>query len=57
MQHLSVLQALEHQVRRYQEIQSYEEFEDERLLDDAFDETGMVAAPLVEDKGEQRRTA
>ncbi len=44
-------------MRRYQEIQSYEEFEDERLLDDAFDETGMVAAPLVEDKGEQRRTA
>ncbi len=44
-------------MRRYQESQSYEELEDERLLNDAIDETGTVAAPPVEDDGEQCRTA
>ncbi len=56
-QHQSVLTALEQQVRRYQESQSYEELEDERLFDEAIDKMGTVAAPLVEDDGEQRRTA
>jgi hypothetical protein len=56
-QHLLVLTTLEQRVRRYQESQSNEELEDERLLDDAINETGTVAAPPVEDDGEQRRTA
>jgi hypothetical protein len=56
-QHLSVLTALEQQVRWYQESRSYEELEDEQLLDDAINETGRVAAPPVEDNGEQCRTA
>ncbi len=43
--------------RRYQESQSYEELEDERLLDEAINKTGTVAAPHVEDNNEQRRTA
>jgi hypothetical protein len=56
-QHQSVLTALEQRARRYQESQSYEELEAERLFDEAIDETGTVAAPLVEDNGEQRRKA
>ncbi len=48
---------MEQQARRYQKSQSYEELEDERLFNEAIDETGTVAAPLVEDNGEQRRTA
>jgi hypothetical protein len=55
MQHLSVLTALEQQARQYQESQSYEELEDERLLDDAINEMGTVAAPPVEDEGKQCR--
>ncbi len=43
--------------RRYQESQSYEELEDEQLFDGAIDEMGTVVAPLVEDDGEQCRTA
>jgi hypothetical protein len=42
---------------RYQESQSYEELEDERLLDDVINEMGMVAAPPGEDNGEGCRTA
>ncbi len=57
MQHQSVLTVLEQQARRYQESRSYEELEDEQLLDEVIDETGMVAAPPVEDTGEQCRTA
>ncbi len=56
-QHLSVLTALEQQAHRYQESQSYEELEDEQLLDDTINETGTVAALPVEDKGEQHRIA
>ena len=48
---------MEQRARRYQESQSYEELEDEQLFNEAIDEMGMVAAPLVEDNGEQRRTA
>ncbi len=44
-------------MRRYQESRSYEELEDKQLLDDAINEMGTVAAPPVEDDGEQRRTA
>ncbi len=44
-------------MHRYQESQSYEELEDEQLFDDVIDETCTVVAPLVEDDGEQRRTA
>ena len=57
MQHIFVLTTLEQQARRYQERQSYEELEDERLLDVAINETGMVAAPLMEDNIEQSRIA
>jgi hypothetical protein len=56
-QHQLVLTVLEQWVHQYQESQSYEELEDERLLDEAIDETGTVAAPSVEDAGEGRRTA
>ncbi len=41
----------------YQEIQSYEELEDEQLLDEAINETGTVAAPHVAGNNEQHRTA
>jgi hypothetical protein len=43
---------LEQQARWYQESQSYEELEDEQLLDEAINETGTVVAPLVENDGE-----
>ncbi len=56
-QHWLVLTALEQRMRRYQESQSYEELEEEWLLDDAIGKTGMVAAPHVGDNDEQRRTA
>ncbi len=48
-QHMFVLTALEQRARQYQEHQSYEELEDEQLLDLAIDETGTVAGPLMED--------
>jgi hypothetical protein len=48
---------LEQQVRWYLESRSYEEFEDARLLDDAINETGTVAAPPVEDDDKRCRTA
>ncbi len=48
---------MEQRARQYQESQFYDELEDEQLLDDAINETGTVAAPPVEDNGEQRRTA
>ena len=56
-QHMFVLMALEQQACRYQECQSYEELEDERLLNVAIKETGMVAAPLMEDNIERIRIA
>jgi hypothetical protein len=56
-QHQSVLTALEQRSCQYQENQSYEELEDERLLDGAINETGMVAAPHVADNDEQCRTS
>jgi hypothetical protein len=57
MQHQSVLTVLKQRARRYQESQSYEELKDGQLFNEAIDETGMVAAPLVEVDGEQHRTA
>ncbi len=57
MQHQSVLTALEQWACRYQESHSYEELEDEQLLDEAINETGTVPVPPVEDNGERRRTA
>jgi hypothetical protein len=57
MQHQSVLTVLEQWACRYQESQSFEELEDERLLDEAIDEMGTVAALSVEDASEQHRTA
>jgi hypothetical protein len=56
-QHQLVLTALEQRAHRYQKNQSNGELEDEQLLDGAINETGMIAAPPVEDNGEQRRTA
>ncbi len=43
--HQNVLTALDHQALRYQNNKSYEELEDERLLDEAIDETGSVPCP------------
>jgi hypothetical protein len=48
---------LEQRARRYQESQTYEELEDEQLLDEAINEMGTVAAAPVEDAGEQCQTA
>ncbi len=56
-QHQSVLTVLEQWALQYQESQSYEELEDEQLLDEAINETGMVTALPVENASEQRRTA
>ncbi len=36
--HQNVLTALEHRALRYQNNKSYEELEDERLMDEAIDE-------------------
>ena len=51
MQHQPVLTVLEQRARRYQESQSYEELEDEQLLDEAINEMGTVDAPSVKDTG------
>ena len=45
--HQNVLTALDHQVLRYQNSKSYKELEDERLLDEAIDETGTVPCPIA----------
>ncbi len=52
--HQSVLTALEHQVLRYQISKSYEELEDERLMDEVIDETGTVPCSSIGDDGESR---
>ena len=57
MQHKSLLTALEQRVRQYQESHSYEELEDERLLDAAINEMGTVATPLMKDDSERSRIA
>ena len=40
--HQNVLTALEHRALRYQNGESYEDLEDERLMEEAIDETGTV---------------
>ncbi len=50
----NVLTALEHRALRYQNSKSYEELEDERLMDEAIDETGTVPSSSVGDDGESR---
>jgi hypothetical protein len=44
--------ALEHRALRYQCNKSYEELEDERLMDEAIDETGTVRRPIAGDDEE-----
>ncbi len=50
--HQNVLTALEHRALRYLNSKSYEELEDERLLDEAIDETGTVQCPTAGDNEE-----
>jgi hypothetical protein len=45
--HQNVLTALEHRALRYQNRKSYKELEDERLMDEAIDETGTVPCPIA----------
>jgi hypothetical protein len=52
--HQNVLTALEHQALRYQNSKSYKELEDERLLDDAINETGTVPRSNAGDDEEIR---
>ena len=54
--HQNVLTALEHRALRYQNSKSYEELEDERLMDEAIDETGTVPSSIVGDDVEGRVT-
>ena len=50
--HQKVLTALEQRAARYQNSQMYEELEDERLLDKAINETGMILCAT--DRSEER---
>jgi len=52
--HQNVLTALEHWVLRYQNSKSYKELEDERLMDEAIDETGTVPHSNAGDDEESR---
>ena len=52
--HQNVLTALEHRALRYQNSKSYEELEDERLVDEAIDETGTVPCSSAGDDVESR---
>ncbi len=52
--HQNVLTALDHRALRYQNSKSYEELEDERLLDEAIDETGTVPCPTAGGDEESR---
>ena len=53
-QHQNVLTALEHRSLRYQTGKSYEELEEERIMDEAVDETGTVARFMTGDDEESR---
>ncbi len=44
--HQNVLPTLEHRALRYQNSKSYEELEDERLMEEAIDETGTVSCAM-----------
>ncbi len=50
--HQRVLTALEQRAVRYQDSQTYEELEDEQLLDEAINETGMLLC--ASNRGEER---
>ncbi len=52
--HQNVLTALEHRALRYQNSKSYEELEDERLMEEAIDETGTVSCAIVGEDDESR---
>jgi hypothetical protein len=52
--HQNVLTVLEHRALCYQNSKSYKELEDERLLDEAIDETGTVQCPTAGDNEESR---
>jgi hypothetical protein len=45
--HQNVLTALDHRALHYQNSKSYKELDDERLLDEAIDETGTVPRPIT----------
>ena len=53
-QHQNVLTALEHRSLRYQTGKSYEELEEERIMDEAIDETGTVPQFKTGDDEESR---
>ncbi len=53
-QHQNVLTALEHRALHYQNSKSYEVLEDERLMDEATDETGTVRCPTAGEDEESR---
>jgi len=52
--HQNVLTALEHRALRYQNSKSYEESEDERLMDEAIDEMGTVPCSISGDDEESQ---
>jgi hypothetical protein len=52
--HQNVLTMLDHRALCYQNSKSYEELEDERLLDEAIDETGTVPCPTAGGDEESR---
>ena len=52
--HQNVLTVLEHRALRYQNNKSYKELEDERLLDEAINETGTVPSPTAGGDEESR---
>jgi hypothetical protein len=45
--HQNVLTTLDHRVLHYQNSKSYKELEDERLLDEAINETGTAPRPIA----------
>ncbi len=49
--HQTVLTVLEHKATQYQNSQTYEELEEERLLDEVIDETGTV--PCASEGGDK----
>ncbi len=52
--HQNVLTVLEHRALHYQNSKSYKELEDERLWDEAIDETGTVLGSIAGDDEESR---
>jgi hypothetical protein len=52
--HQNILTMLEHRALHYQNSKSYEELEDEHLMDEAIDETGTVPRSNAGDDEESR---